>query len=201
MMGSELRNVRSQSKEKPSRCSCPVMCVGAARDPLARRDRRAAIAPSSAGRPKASKPKANRTCIAAGAAEAGVGVADRVAAHVADVDVARGERRRGLYVAGAAARPGAAGVREASRSRQAACRAGLDRLRVIGSCEPCSSPSLMSDEDTQGDRTQGRRCYARNPLADVRDNTIQAPRRPPSDPALLAGSSRPRASARINRWR
>ena len=57
--------------------------------------------------------------LAARATEARVGVADRVAAHVADVHVARGERRGGLDVqVRLPATTG--GVRNASRSRQAA---------------------------------------------------------------------------------
>ena len=160
---------------------------------------RRSIAPSSAGRPKASKPKLNRTLIAARAAEAGVGVADRVAAHVPDVHVARGERRRGLDVQVRllvleGGRPGGVALAPGGLP------AGLDRVRVIGSCEPMFVPSLMSDEDTQGDRTQG-------PVAmlEIRwPTSATTPFRRLADPLTTpprAGSSRPEPTARINRWR
>ncbi len=60
MTASELMNERSQSKENPSRCSWPVMC-SAQRATQSLGGSPPAIAPSSAGRPKASKPNANST--------------------------------------------------------------------------------------------------------------------------------------------
>ena len=60
MIASELMNVRPQSNEKPSRSSCPVMC-SAQRATHSLGGTPPAIAPSSAGRPKASKPNANST--------------------------------------------------------------------------------------------------------------------------------------------
>ena len=83
--------MRSQSKEKPSRCSCPVMCVGAARDPLARR-LAAGDRAELGGQAEGVEAEREQHVVAARAAEARVGVADRVAAHVPDVHVARGER-------------------------------------------------------------------------------------------------------------
>ncbi len=121
MSASELRNERSQSKEKPSRSSCPVMWA-AQRVTHSLGDSPPAIAPSSAGRPKASKPKANSTASPRARRETGVGVADRVGADVADVHVPRGEGSRGLDVLARLLRRSAAGVRKASRARQAACR-------------------------------------------------------------------------------
>ena len=60
MEESELRNERSQSKEKPSRSSWPCMCSAhLATQSLG--ETPPEIAPSSAGRPNASKPNANST--------------------------------------------------------------------------------------------------------------------------------------------
>ena len=130
MTGSELMNARSQSNEKPSRSSCAGHVLGAALDPLARRH--AAGDRAELGR-QAERVEAEREqhVVAARAAEARVGVADRVAAHVADVDVARRERRRRLDVEVRPIRRRRQACVNASRSRQAACRRCLDRVRVV----------------------------------------------------------------------
>ncbi len=60
MIVSELMNVRSQSKENPSFFSWPIMC-SAQRATHALGGSLPAIAPSSAGKPKESKPNANST--------------------------------------------------------------------------------------------------------------------------------------------
>ena len=60
MIGSELTNVRSQSNEKPNLFSCAVMFV-TQRSTHSLGGTPPAIAPSSAGRPKASNPNANST--------------------------------------------------------------------------------------------------------------------------------------------
>ena len=91
MIASELRNERSQSKEKPSRSQLAGHVLGAARDPLARR-LAAGDRAELGGQAEGVEAEGEQHVVAAGAAEARVGVADRVAAHVADVDVARGER-------------------------------------------------------------------------------------------------------------
>ena len=68
--------------------------------------------------------------VAARAAKARVGVADRVAAHVADVDVAGGERRGGLDVqVRLLVEPAAASGTRRARARRPG--GGLDRVGVI----------------------------------------------------------------------
>ena len=96
--------------------------LAAALDPLGRRhfalDRR------HLGRQaEGVEAEAEEDGVAAGAAEAGVGVADRVVADVAHVQFARGERARGLDVDGPLPSAAGAGVAKASRCAQAACRA------------------------------------------------------------------------------
>ena len=67
------------------------MWVGAAVDPVAGR-LAAGDRAELGGQAEGVEAEGEQHPLAAGAAEAGVGVADRVAADVADVDVARGER-------------------------------------------------------------------------------------------------------------
>ena len=84
-------NVRDQSNEKPRRVELLAHPRGAGVDPLARRQ--PVLDRPELGR-QAERVEAERVehRVAAGAPEAGVGVADRVAADVAHVRGARGER-------------------------------------------------------------------------------------------------------------
>src|SRR4029078_6198062 len=111
MSSSQLMNVRDQSNEKPRPSNCSRIRAAQV-STHSRGASPCSIAPSSAGRPKASQPSAVDAQleraqrggkaegveaervehrIAAGTPEAGVGVADRVAADVAHVGGARGE--------------------------------------------------------------------------------------------------------------
>ena len=112
--------------------------LGAARHPLARRH---AAGDRAELRRQAEGVEAEREqhAIPARAPEARVGVSDGVAAHVADVHVARRERRRGLDVQVRLV------VENGRRARGLALApgrlaAGLDGVRVIARC---STPSLM----------------------------------------------------------
>ena len=97
MTASELRNERSQSKREAQPLELPGHVLGAAVHPVARR-LAAGDRAELGGQAEGVEAEGEQDGVAARAAEARVGVADRVGADVADVDVARGERGRGLDV-------------------------------------------------------------------------------------------------------
>ena len=103
--------------------------LGAARDPLARRHA-AGDRAELGGQAEGVEAEGEQHRVAARAREAGVGVADRVGADVADVDVARGEGGGGLDVL-ARLPLGQGGGSERVARAPGGLPAGLDRLRVI----------------------------------------------------------------------
>jgi hypothetical protein len=168
--------------------------LGAARHPLARRH---AAGDRAELRRQAEGVEAEREqhAIPARAPEARVGVADRVAAHVADVHVARRERRRGLDVEVRLV------VEHGGRARGAALAPGRLPTRLDGVC-------VIADVRPRAHVRRGyprasvttRRCYAQIHLAEVRDNTLTAPRRHHFGPAP-SGVFSSGPTARIQRWR
>ena len=93
------------------------------------------------GQAESVEAEAEEHGIAAGAAEARVGVADRVVAHVAHVEVARGERAGGLYVD--AGEPiGKHRRLKCTTSRPRLLPGGLHRRGVIGRLLARHLPSM-----------------------------------------------------------
>ncbi len=94
-VGAEERAVPVEGEAEPLELAGHVR--GAAVDPVARR-LAAGDRAELGGQPEGVEPEGEQDGVALGAAEACVGVADGVAAHVSDVDVARCERGGGLYI-------------------------------------------------------------------------------------------------------
>ena len=210
--GSELMKVRDQSKENPSRSSWPRMCSARllthslGGSPLG--DRR-----QLGGQAEGVEAEREQDVVAAGPAEAGVCVPDRVAADVADVDVPGGERGRRLDVDVGGAPPTSGGVAKASRSDHACWRRGsssrgsylgldlsliFERIRAYPRPPRAQPPLLCSTDHWQSSRTRlatGPPSPAFWPAVRVFDTAAHASGSPPSAHRASAQEHR------MSRWR
>ncbi len=198
--------MRSQSKEKPSR-SAGRSCARAQRVTHSAGGLPVGDRPELGGQAEGVEAEREQHWLPPRALEARVGVSDRVAAHVPDVDVPGGERRRGLDVdalrpsctggvrkaCGSPTRAGGAARSRGDRSRPA-LRSARDR------CPWTSNRSHSEDIQGPGSRTRGVATWSIAMLESTwppsPTGTRSAPRRPPLAPPC-AGSSRPRSTARI----
>ena len=188
--------MRSQSKEKPRRSQLAGHVLGAARDPVA--GRLAAVDRAQlGGQAESVEAEREQHVLAARALKARVGVADRVGANVADVDVARGERGRGLDVAvRAIASTGGCRERVARRARRPA---GAPRSRA-GRSSWRSLSLIVNRAYPRAHRPGCDRCYARSHLAALTDNRLSRCYSPPHRPRRARGHL-VRATERMRRWR
>ena len=151
---------------------------GGAIDPLARR-LAAGDRAELGGQAEGVEAEGEQDVLTTGAAVARVGVADRVAAHVSDVDVARGEGGRGLDVE----------VRlilvQGRRAEGGALAPVSLPTRLHGMWLIAVSAALgHTFEHSQGPKRGSRDCYAQTRLAATPEKAPAALRRTPFGPAL-----------------